>query len=90
MKTRRQARAVRIHQQAQLAAMFVEPDERAHQLMSHFIEELVRGSMSPVDDTILRIDIPLTPVSTKPDPNPQGTIPAWLICPRSIWSTPWQ
>ena len=48
--------------------------------MTYFIEELVRGSMTSVDDTILRIDSPITPVSTKPDPSPADELP------KSRWS----
>jgi multidrug resistance efflux pump len=36
-------------------------------LMQHFIEELVRGSMSGVEDTIQRIDVPVTPAKLEPD-----------------------
>lgn len=53
-----------------LGVLFVDLDDRERELMTHFIDNLVRGSMSVVDDTILRIDSPVTPVSTKPDPNP--------------------
>jgi multidrug resistance efflux pump len=35
--------------------------------MQHFIEELVRGSMVDVEDTIQRIDVPVTPASLEPD-----------------------
>ena len=59
----------------QLAAQFSDLSERQLELLSHFIEELVRGSMTPVADTILRIDSPVTPVSTAPDPSPEGEVP---------------
>lgn len=58
-----------------LGVAFVELGERERELMTHFIDSLVRGSMSVVDDTILRIDTPVTPVSTKPDPNPTEALP---------------
>ena len=66
---------------AMFALKFTELGERENELMRHFIEELVRGSMSNVADTIQRIDLPLTPVSTKPDPNPgdQTPIQRWPI-----------
>lgn len=49
--------------------------ERANDLMSHFIDDLIRGQMATVDDTICRIDIPVTPISTKPDVNPADEVP---------------
>ena len=57
------------------ALRFTELGEREQELLRHFIEELVRGSMSDVADTIQRIDLPVTPVSTKPDVNPGQVIP---------------
>lgn len=47
---------------------FEELGERAYDLMNHFIDDLVRGQMATVEDTICRIDVPVTPISTKPDP----------------------
>lgn len=49
------------------ALRFTELGERERELMQHFIEELVRGSMSDVEDTIQRIDVPVTPASLEPD-----------------------
>ena len=65
----------------ELAAQFTELSDRQIELLSHFIEELIRGSMTPVADTILRIDSPVTPVSTQPDPSPRQELPAkrWPI-----------
>jgi multidrug resistance efflux pump len=57
------------------ALRFTELGEREQELLRHFIEELVRGSMSDVADTIQRIDLPVTPVSTKPDVNPGEVVP---------------
>jgi len=53
-----------------LCCEFVSLDERSRDLMKHFIEELIRGKMATIDDTICRIDVPVTPISTEPDPNP--------------------
>ena len=50
-----------------LAVRFTEIGERERELMQHFIEELVRGSMVDVEDTIQRIDLPVTPASLEPD-----------------------
>ena len=49
------------------AVRFTEIGERERELMSHFIEELVRGSMVDIEDTIQRIDVPVTPASLEPD-----------------------
>jgi len=77
---------------AQMAAQFIGLSDRQTALMSHFIEDLIRGAMSPVEDTILRIDSPVTPVSTKPDPSPTDELPIkrWptkLIVMSSLYVT---
>ena len=70
------ARVVRANEESgMLACEFEELSERAHDLMNHFIEDLVRGNMATVDDTICRIDVPVTPISTKPDPGPEMGAP---------------
>lgn len=58
-----------------VGAAFKDLGERETELLSHFANNLVRGAMVGVDDTILRIDMPVTPVSTKPDPNPNSDVP---------------
>lgn len=57
-----------------LAFEFVDLSERARDLMSHFIDDLIRGKMATIDDTICRIDMPVTPISTKPDVNPADAV----------------
>ncbi len=59
-----------------LGCEFEELSERAYDLMNHFINDLVRGNMATVQDTICRIDVPVTPISTQPDPNPDESKPA--------------
>ena len=54
-------------EQRMVALQFTELGERERELMQHFLEELVRGSMSDVEDTIQRIDVPVTPASLQPD-----------------------
>ncbi len=62
------AEVVRINPQNKMFAVrFTEIGERERELMQHFIEELVRGSMSDVEDTIQRIDVPVTPAKLEPD-----------------------
>lgn len=58
-----------------IGAAFVELSERATDLMNHFISDLVRGQMATIDETICRIDVPVTPISTKPDVNPSEEVP---------------
>ncbi len=65
----------------EIAFRFIGLDDRQVELMNHFVEQLIRGAMTPIDDTILRIDSPVTPVSTKPDPSPTEEVPVsrWPI-----------
>ncbi len=59
----------------ELGLKFLDLDDRQIELLNHFVEQLVRGSMTSIEDTILRIDSPVTPVSTKPDPSPVHQVP---------------
>lgn len=63
------------------AVRFTEIGERERELMQHFIEELIRGSMVNIEDTIQRIDVPVTPASLEPDKNPVAQMPVrrWPI-----------
>ncbi len=60
---------------AMFAVRFKQIGERERELMTHFLEELVRGSMMEVEDTIQRIDVPVTPASLQPDVNPLKKMP---------------
>lgn len=44
-----------------LGLKFVDLTDRARELMAHFLDELIRGSMGTAGDTIRRIDLPVTP-----------------------------
>ena len=71
-----EAKVVRLDEEnAQVAFAFTQLGERERSLMQHFVEDLVRGKMTDVADTIVRIDTPVTPVPTKPDPNPVKDLP---------------
>ncbi len=71
-----EARVVRIVEETKTIGFELQNlSERAHDLMSHFIDDLVRGQMATVEDTICRIDIPVTPISTEPDKNPSEEVP---------------
>ena len=69
------------------ALRFTELGTREAEVMRHFIEELVRGAMSDVADTIQRIDLPVTPVSTKPDVNPGAVVPIQRWPVKTIFYT---
>lgn len=58
-----------------MGGAFVNLGERERGLLFHFVGGLVQGEMTSIDDTILRIDIPVTPVSTEPDINPKDQMP---------------
>lgn len=80
--------------QAMFAVRFSEIGERERELMSHFIEELVRGAMVDVEDTIQRIDVPVTPASLEPDvksvaiagPVPVRRLPTKLIAMSAFYA----
>lgn len=77
-----EAEVVRLDEgNGEVAFRFLQLGERETALMQHFVEDLVRGKMTDVADTIVRIDTPVTPVPTKPDPNPVREMPVrrWQI-----------
>jgi len=69
-----------------LGAAYKEVGDREKEIMTHFIDDLVRGSITTVDDALLRIDTPVTPVSTKADPNPDKEVP---LKRRSLRTLAW-
>lgn len=71
-----EARVVRSDRDGRsFAAAFTHLGDRERQLMSHFVEELVRGGMVSARETIHRIDAPVTPVPTDPALNPPDAMP---------------
>lgn len=46
---------------------FVELSQRSAELIEHFVENLVRGRITSADETLLCIDTPIDPISTKPE-----------------------
>jgi len=69
------------------AGRFLELGERERDLMQLFIEDLIRGSMSDAGDTIQRIDVPLTPISTKPDVDPGFNVPIRRWSRKTVFMT---
>lgn len=63
------------------AAKFIVLPDREKELLRHFLEGLVRGEMTDIGETILRIDTPVTPVPTTPDQPSVGEFP------KSRWGT---
>jgi multidrug resistance efflux pump len=57
------------------AVQYTELGERERELMQHFLEELVRGAMVDVQDTIQRIDVPVTPASLEPSKPRSAQVP---------------
>ena len=45
---------------------FIDLSERSFSLLSYFSENLIRGNMGVFEDSICRIDVPVTPISTEP------------------------
>lgn len=70
-----EARVARVGSDGSAGCSFKQVGDREREIMTHFIDELVRGTMTVVDDIILRVDSPVTPVATTPDPNPIEQIP---------------
>lgn len=50
--------------QNEVGLEFISLNERQQSLLQHFSEQLLTGQMAPIDDTICRLDIPVTPPST--------------------------
>jgi len=69
------------------AGKFLDLSERQRDLMEHFIEDLIRGCMSEAQDTIQRIDVPVTPISTKPDVDPGVAIPVKRWSRKTVMMT---
>ena len=71
-----EGRVVRTAAEARsFAAQFTHLGDRERQLISHFVEELVRGGMVSARETIHSIDSPVTPVPTDPALNPLDALP---------------
>ena len=49
---------------------FVDLSPRSAELIEHFVDDYVRGRLVPAQDTLVRIDAPPEPISTKPDKPP--------------------
>ncbi|MFO1242921.1 MAG: hypothetical protein U1E36_06945 [Rickettsiales bacterium] len=50
-----------------LVAEFLHINEREREVLENFVSGLLRGEMESIDNVIRRLDVPVTPVSLKPD-----------------------
>ncbi|MEM9044037.1 MAG: HlyD family efflux transporter periplasmic adaptor subunit [Pseudomonadota bacterium] len=46
---------------------FTDIDQRGEELLEHFVDNLVRGRMSSIEETILCLDTPIDSITTEPD-----------------------
>ena len=61
---------VRVNQILSVVGLqFTALEERSRDLLNYFSSDLIRGRMGTFEDTICRIDVPVTPISTKPTTN---------------------
>lgn len=82
------AKVIRIdHESGTLFLEFTDLSERSFDLMNHFADDLIRGKMATIDDMICRIDVPVTPISTSPTPNPDEEIPISRLPLKTILMT---
>ena len=82
------ARVIRVDKStSSLFLEFSDLSERSFDLMNHFADDLIRGKMATVDDMICRIDVPVTPISTSPTPNPAEEIPINRLPLKTILMT---
>ncbi len=67
-----------------LRAKFVDLDERHKELLEYFVQCLITGEMAAIEDTIKRVDFPITPVSDLPNVNPKEQVPFWRRTIKSL------
>ena len=70
--------------EALIGFQYVDLPERSYDLLSYFTEDLIRGQMGTIDDSICRIDVPVTPISTKPSANHISEAPIHRLPIRTI------
>jgi len=70
--------------EALIGFQYVELPGRSYDLLSYFTEDLIRGQMGTIDDSICRIDVPVTPISTKPSANHISETPIRRLPIRTI------
>ena len=73
-----------VKKDALIGFQYVELPERSYDLLSYFSEDLIRGQMGTIDDSICRIDVPVTPISTKPSTDHISETPIRRLPIRTI------
>lgn len=71
-------------QKASLGCQFIDLSDRSYDLLSYFTEDLIRGHMGTFEDSICRIDVPVTPISTQPSTNHISDTPVWRLPIKTI------
>lgn len=79
-----QSRVVRVEPTGFVAIQYVDPPMRACELLQHFSENLLRGEMAPIADTIRRLDLPSTP------PRPEAPLVAGAVEAKSSIRRTWR
>lgn len=81
-------RVVRFDKKARLAGLeFVDLPQRSSDLLAYFSEDLIRGHMGTFEDSICRIDIPVTPISTQPTTSHISETPIRRLPFKTIFMT---
>ncbi|MBL1421627.1 MAG: PilZ domain-containing protein [Alphaproteobacteria bacterium] len=81
-------RVVRFDEKARLVGLeFVDLSERSKDLLTYFSEDLIRGHMGTFEDSICRIDVPVTPISTKPTTSHISETPVRRLPLKTIFMT---
>ncbi len=68
----------------EMRATFIELDERSTDILSFFAEELIRGSMTTIDDVILHLDRPVELVSQSPETKEADLVKSKPVSPKMI------
>jgi len=77
---------VRVDTGSQLiGCQFVALEERSRDLLNYFSADLIRGRMGTFEDSICRIDVPVTPISTKPPTSHISETPVWRLPLKTIF-----
>ena len=81
-------RVLRFDKKARLAGLeFVDLPQRSSDLLAYFSEDLIRGHMGTFEESICRIDIPVTPISTQPSTSHISETPIRRLPFKTIFMT---
>lgn len=81
-------RVVRFDKKAPLVGLeFIDLPQRSSDLLAYFSEDLIRGHMGTFEDSICRIDVPVTPISTQPTTSHISETPVSRLPFKTIFMT---